>query len=85
MEDIVFQLTKPITHGTKEITELVFREPTAKDIIDMQKGEDTLSQQLLLMSSLSQIPSPVIAKMRAIDFLAAGKALSPFLGEITEG
>lgn len=72
-----FTLSQPVMHGNTEITELTFREPTAKDVIQLGLPF-TLNAELLsepvpavcakYVSRLAGIPPSVVEKLPLIDY-----------------
>lgn len=65
-------------HG-KQVSELVIREPTAKELEAMQRGKGgEISQLNHLLAECAQIPYSSVLKLRAGDWRKALEALQSF-------
>lgn len=73
-----FTLSRPIVHGSEEITELEFREPTTKDVntlgMPFKLNADLISEPIpavtaKYISRLASIPPSVVEKIDVMDYM----------------
>ena len=83
-DTVTVQLSKPITHEGKTITELVFNEATVGDacLADSVKGET--SKILAILSGMSGQPMPLLMKLSFPDFNKVVDATVPLMGELQQ-
>lgn len=74
-------LSSPITHGDKTITEIVFpREAEAGDLAASDHVKGDMTRTLAILSSMSDVPLPVLKRLKARDFKRVSEAVAPLLG-----
>ncbi len=76
-------LKKPIKWGKKEITELVFNEPTAGDLLAIEStGNLTIAEILKLLGKFSLVPPSVLKQLAPWDLNACIDWVKLFLAPI---
>lgn len=83
MERIPFKLSKPITVGDKnptEIREINYRHPSAADLEAVQFVQGIYSVDIELISLLTDLPSDCVRQMAGNDFCAIRERIGNFLG-----
>lgn len=77
-DKVTYQLKKPIKYGSETITELVFREPKAKDFRAMPVEGQTIGHILDLAAKMcGQAPS-VIDELSAKDLEGVSEIVEAF-------
>lgn len=72
------KLKKPLKFGDKEITEIVFREPVAKDLRKLS-GSPGVGELLDLAAGLSDLPTPqLINGLKLYDTNKVLEAITAF-------
>lgn len=76
------KLSKPITVGEKEVSEITLREPTLGDLIagEAVGGAGETARVAATLASMAGIPFPVFKTISARDFLRINTAAEPLLG-----
>ncbi|MGY5801847.1 phage tail assembly protein [Rhizobium sp. LEGMi12c] len=79
-EVVKLTLTKPVTHNEVTYSDLAFREATVGDYMagDQFKGE--ISQNVAVLSAISDVPLPAFKKICAGDYRRILDATKDLLG-----
>jgi len=73
-------LSKPIQHGKQEITELMFRDPIARDFRQFPVGKNpTIGEVLDVASLLCNVPPVVLWTMAPSDAVRVTEIVLGFL------
>lgn len=81
-QPITVPLRKPLKHGQKEITELVFgRELVAGDMRGIPVADMCFDHILTAASRIIGLPPSVLAQMNGKDFSAVSRIVMGFLGD----
>ncbi len=80
-------LSKPVKAHDETLTELVFHEPTGKDLLNLpMPGMEELSggssAATTLASSMAGVPTSVIEELTGKDAVAVAKVVNPFVMEV---
>lgn len=90
---VTLSLSRPIQAHGETVTELTFREPTAKDIIaagfpfSVKTSGETATREFNmdsvaeLISDLAAIPRPSVAQLSVLDFTRAMGAVLDFFND----
>lgn len=74
------KLSRPITKGDNKLTELVFREPLAGDLIDANaKSDSTTERTVLLVMAMTGLSKAEVRSMTAKDYVKATTIIDDFL------
>ncbi|WP_261840949.1 phage tail assembly protein [Aliamphritea ceti] len=79
------------THGVQahgdSVTELIFNEPTGKDLMNlpmMVEGEGMVLPSMHLASKMAGVPPSTIERLNATDAMEVMKLVNPFAGQFLE-
>lgn len=78
MNPQVVKLTDPVQAHGREITELTFRRPVAKDLRAFDKGGE-IAGMIELIASLTGLPVSTIESLSVQDFTACSEVVGGFL------
>jgi hypothetical protein len=76
----ILKLTEPVQAHGREVTELTFRKPVAKDLRAFDKGGE-IAGTIEFVASLTGQPVSTIESLCVSDFQACGKVVEGFLGD----
>ncbi|PWK66943.1 phage tail assembly protein [Aminobacter sp. AP02] len=79
-------LSKPISHGDKEITSLTFHEPTVGDLIagETVGGASKTGQVAATLAAMADIPYPVFKTISARDFIRIDRDTKDLVGNVEQ-
>ncbi|MBK68025.1 MAG: hypothetical protein CMP22_07850 [Rickettsiales bacterium] len=78
-----YKLSKTVTYGDKEITEIHYREPKGKDMHGLKfgmAGEIEIGQLVLLFARISDQAPPFYNEVSPKDYMELVAIASDFLG-----
>ena len=79
-EVIKVPLSKPVTHNEASYSELTFREATVGDYMASDQFKGEVSQNVAVLSAISDVPIPAFKKICAADYRRILDATKDLLG-----
>lgn len=80
-DPLTIKLKKPLKAADGEsIKELVLREPVVSDLIAAEKFGGVVSKTIAMISSMTQIPIPVLNSMSLPDFRTCDNLIGDLVG-----
>ncbi|WP_157218670.1 phage tail assembly protein [Flavisphingomonas formosensis] len=79
-DELVITLRKPVEHGGETYTELKLKEPTAGQLLEIDK-HDGRAADVFSVSLIAGIPKGAIEKIGARDLIKGARYIASFLAE----